>query len=224
MEITNSKYMGFYFINLKNRKFLATKNLTPEKRFFNEKLNTYNNVNYREINPFHSKLAAAITKRILIIPIKEDDNVLYLGASHGYTPSYISDIIGKNGKIFCIDFAPRVVRDLLFVCEERKNMIPILADANKPETYKNRITQVDIIYQDVAQKNQIEILLKNLQFLKPKGYALIAIKTRSIDVTKSPQKIYKDVEEKLKEKLRIIDKKELDPFQKDHGFFVCQKR
>ena len=133
-------------------------------------------------------------------------------------------LIEKDGIIFCLDFAPRVVRDLLFVCEEKENMIPILADANKPDKYKNRITQVDIIYQDIAQKNQVEILFKNLEFLKPKGYVLIAIKARSIDVTKSPIKIYREVEEQLKEKLKIIDKKELDPFQKDHCFFVCQKK
>lgn len=224
MEISSSKYNGIYFINLKNKKLIATKNLTPGKRFFNERTNKENNAEYREINPSHSKLAAAIIKKISFIPIKENDKVLYLGASHGYTASYVSDIVKEKGIVFCIDFAPRVVRDLLFVCEERENMMPLLADANKPEKYKNRVIQVDVIYQDIAQKNQVEILLKNLQFLKPKGYAIIAIKARSIDVTKFPQKIYKDVEESLKEKLKIIDKKELDPFQKDHCFFVCQKK
>ena len=126
--------------------------------------------------------------------------------------------------MFCLDFAPRVVRDLLFICEDRENMLPILADANKPDTYKNRISEVDVIYQDIAQKNQVEILFKNLQFLKPRGYALIAIKSRSIDVTKQPQRIYREVEEQLKEKLKIIDKKELDPFQKDHAMFICKKK
>ncbi len=224
MEINNSNYNNVYFIYQKNKRYLITKNLTPGKVFFNEKIFKENNIDYREFSPAHSKLAATILKKISIIPIKEKDRILYLGASHGYTPSYISDIVGEEGTVFCIDFAPRVVRDLLFVCEEKENMIPILANANKPEIYKDRITQVDVIYQDIAQKNQVEILFKNLQFLKPKGYVLIAIKARSIDVTKSPQKIYREVEEKLKEKLKIIDKKELDPFQKDHCFFICQKK
>ena len=223
MKLTPTKYKGIF--NLENkRKILATENLTPNKTFFDEKLFKINNKEYREFNPFRSKLAATIIKKISLIPIKEEDKILYLGASHGYTTSFISDIVKEKGIIFCLDFAPRVVRDLFFICEERENMIPILADANKPEKYKNRITQVDIIYQDIAQKNQVEILLKNLQYLKPKGYALIAIKARSIDVTKYPQKIYKQVEEKLKTKLKIIDKKELDPFQKDHCFFICQKK
>ncbi len=224
MEIISSICKGVYFIQQRNRKQLVTKNFTPGKSFFNERLFKDNNQEYREFNPGHSKLGSAIVKKISLIPINENDKVLYLGASHGYTPTYVSDIVREKGLVFCIDFAPRVVRDLLLICEERENMIPLLADANKPDLYKNRISQVDVIYQDIAQKNQVEILFKNLQFLKPKGYTLLAIKARSIDVTKNPQKIYKEVEDKLKEKFRIIDKRELDPFQKDHIFFVMQRK
>jgi len=224
IKIEKSKYEGIFIINQKGRRNLVTKNLTPGKSFFDEKLYKINNEEFREFNPTHSKLGAAIIKRISLIPIKQSDKILYLGASHGYTPSFVSDIVGKNGVVFCLDFAPRVVRDLLGICEERENMIPMLADAKKPETYKTRITEVDVIYQDIAQKNQVEILLKNLQFLKPKGYAMIAIKSRSIDVTRHPQRIYQEVEDKLKDKLKIIDKKELDPLQKAHCFFVCQKK
>src|SRR3989344_9015611 len=158
MDIQESKYQGIYFVQLKNKRALATKNLTPGKKFFNERTYEENKIEYRELNPSHSKLGAAIIKKISLMPINKGDKVLYLGASHGYTPTYVSDIVGETGLVFCLDFAPRVVRDLLFVCEERQNMIPILGDANKPDTYKNRISQVNLIYQDVAQKNQVEIL------------------------------------------------------------------
>ena len=223
MIVEKTNYKNVFFIQNK-RKNLVTENLTPGKKFFDETIYKENNKEYRELNPYRSKLAAAISKKISLMPIREGDTILYLGASHGYTPSYVSDIIKEKGTVFCLDFAPRVVRDLILICEERKNMIPILADANKPETYKKRITEVDLIYQDVAQKNQVEILFKNLDFLKLKGYALIAIKAKSIDVTKQAQKIYREVEEKLKQKLKIIDKVELDPFQKDHCFYICQKK
>jgi len=224
MKIENTKYKNIFLLNKGNRKLIVTKNLTPSKSFFKERLIKVNNIEYREFDPRRSKLAAAIVKRISEIPIKEADYVLYLGASHGYTSSFISDMVGDNGIIFCIDFAPRVVRDLIFVCEERNNMIPILASANKPELYEKRITDVNIIYQDIAQKNQVEILFKNIKFLKNKGYVILSIKSRSIDVTKNPKKIFLEVEEKLKQKMKIIDKKELDPFEKDHILFVCQKK
>ncbi len=224
MKIENTKYNNIFLLQDNKRRLLATKNLTPGKSFFNERLFEINNEEYRELNPSRSKLAAAIAKKISFIPLKSGSSVLYLGASHGYTPSFVSDIIGINGVVFCLDFSARVVRDLYFVCEQRKNMSPILADANKPETYNDRITQVEIIYQDVAQRNQVEILFKNLNFLKDKGYVIIAIKARSIDVTKNPRNIFNDVEKKLSERLKIIDKKELDPFERDHMLIVCQKK
>lgn len=223
MDLHKTSYDGVFVLD-GIRKSLVTKNLTPKKTFFNEKILLVGGEEYRVFDPFRSKLAAAITKKISLIPIKEGDKVLYLGASHGYTVSYVSDIVKEMGLIFCLDFAPRVVRDLLFVCEERANMVPILADANKPDSYKKRIAEVGVIYQDIAQKNQVEILLKNLQFLKQKGYVLIAIKSRSIDVTRNPQRIYREVEDQLKNKLKLLDKKDLSPFQKDHCFFVFQKK
>ena len=224
MEIEKTKYDGIYYIKLNNKRLLATNNLTPSKNFFNERLFKIKNEEYREFDPSRSKLAAGIAKNISFLPIRQNQKILYLGASHGYTSSYISDLIGKNGIVFCLDFAHRVVRDLVLVCEERQNMIPILADANKPESYKNRITNVDLIYQDVAQRNQVEILFKNLIFLKDKGFSIIAIKSKSIDSTKRSEKIFVEVEEELKKKLKIIDKRRLDPFERDHMLFICQKK
>lgn len=225
MKIEKTNYNNVYFVWKGKRRTLLTLNLTPGKRFFQEDLIKDNDLEYREWDSRRSKLAAALLKNISLMPIKENDKVLYLGAAHGQTASYVSDIIGKKGFVFCLDFAPRVVRDLVFVCEERENMCPLLEDANKPENYKNKITEVDIIYEDIAQKNQVEILLKNIKlFLKPKGYALIAIKARSIDVTRNPKEIYARVRQELEKSLKVIDFKTLDPFERDHGFFVCQNR
>lgn len=217
IKIQPTKYSGIYQGYLGNKRFLFTKSLDG-KTFFNERINQ----GYRQFDFTRSKLAAAIMKNISEIPIRENSSILYLGASHGFTPSFVSDIIGRNGSLFCVEFAPRVIRDLIEICEQRENMAPILADANHPELYKDKIKKVDIIYQDIAQKNQVEILFKNLQFLKPKGYVLLAIKSRSIDVTKKPSLIYEEVKNKLKTKLNIIDFRTLDPFEKDHIFFVCQ--
>lgn len=218
MNILKTKFTGIYEGWQESRKITFTKS-SDGKNFFNE----FYVDNYIEFSPKRSKLSAAIIKKISLVPIKENMKILYLGSAHGYTPSHISNMI-VNGEIFCLDFAPRVIRDLYFICEERKNMIPILADANNPDSYKTRIEPVDLIYQDVAQRNQVEILFKNLQFLKNNGYVLIAIKAKSIDVTKRPREIFSEVERQLSTKLKIIDKVELDPFERDHCFFVCQKR
>jgi fibrillarin-like pre-rRNA processing protein len=130
-----------------------------------------------------------------------------------------------NGFIFAVDLAPRVLRDLYFLAETRTNIAPILADASKPESYIERISAVDIIFQDIAQKNQVEIFLKNINsFLVSNGYAIIAVKARSIDVTAQPKKIFNQVKAQLEESLTIIDTKDLSPFQKDHILYICKKK
>ncbi len=222
--IEPTKYYGVYEEWHKNKRYLLTKNITPGKTFFHEYAHVQDTTEYREFSPTRSKIAAALVKKIGLFPFKEGLTILYLGAAHGYTASYISDIVGTNGTVYCLDFAPRVVRDLYLLCEDRMNMAPLLANANKPDTYADRIEQADIIIIDVAQKNQVEILFKNLRFLKPKGYVFFAVKARSIDVTKKPYIVYKDVERQLQEKLKILDQKDLSPLEQDHQMFVCQKK
>ncbi len=218
------KFDGVYFVWKGKRKFLLTKNSTPGKIVYGERLFKIESSEYREWIANRSKLAAAIVKGLNIMPIKENSVVLYLGAASGTTVSHISDIANK-GFIFALDISPRTTRELLSLCEERNNIAPILADANKPESFKNNITQVDVVYQDLAQKNQVEIFLKNIDlFLKPRGYAIIAIKSRSIDVTKNPNTIFSEVKKQLESKLKILDFRTLEPLEKDHAFFVCQKK
>ena len=204
---------------------LYTINLVKGKKVYGEKLVKQKGTEYREWDTRRSKLAAAIKKNIKQIGFKPGNVVLYLGSASGTTTSHVSDIIGLGGLIFAVEFAPRVMRDLMFMCNDRKNIAPILADANKPQDYEDKVCMVDFVFQDIAQKHQAEIFLKNCDlFLKDKGLAIIAVKSRSIDITKRPQQIYKMVENKLKEKMEIIDFKTLDPFERDHCVFLCKRK
>jgi len=206
----------------KNR--LYTVNLIKNNRISEEKLVNEGNIQYREWEPYTSKLAALILNGCTNIGFRKDDIVLYLGSATGTTVSYVSDIIGKEGFVYAVDVAPRVMRDLIFVCEKRKNIAPILADANKPEKLVERATEADVLYQDIAQKNQVQIFLKNIDlFLKENGYALLAVKARSIDVTRNPKEIFKEIRKELETKVKIIDLRTLEPYQKDHCMFVCKK-
>jgi fibrillarin-like pre-rRNA processing protein len=205
-------------------KFLYTRNLRPGISQFSEALKTINGVEYREWDAKRSKLAAAIVKGANISGLKEDSVVLYLGASHGYTPSFVSDICAK-GKIFALDFAPRVVRDLVYLCENRKNICPILGNANHPENYMHKVAMADVVYMDIAQKNQAEIFLKNIRmFLKPRGTAMIAVKARSIDVAEKPDTIFRNFRKDIEAELNVIDSKNLAPLEKDHMFFIVERK
>ena len=221
--ITQSKIFEVYE-SQDRRKQLYTINLVPGKKVYGESLISENNIEYREWDASKSKLASSILKGSPNIFIRKNDVVLYLGSASGTTVSHVSDIIGKDGLIFAVDIAPRVMRDLIFLSYQRKNIAPVLADSNKSDLLKERISAVDVLYQDVAQKNQLEIFLKNANiFLKTGGYGLLAVKARSVDVTKQPKQIFREVKEKLEKEMTIIDYRELDPFQKDHAMFICKK-
>ncbi|MBW2991552.1 fibrillarin-like rRNA/tRNA 2'-O-methyltransferase [Candidatus Woesearchaeota archaeon] len=210
-----------------SKRFLYTINLVPGKSLFEEELVKHKGIEYRAWDIYRSKLGAAVKKGISQIGVKQGDKVLYLGAAHGFTPSHVSDIVGKDGFVFCVDNAPRVVRDLIFICEERTNMAPILADANHPEEYKELITkEVDVVYQDIAQRNQVDIFLKNCDaYLKKGGFGLLAVKARSIDVSQRPKDIFKEVRKQLEQSsMNVVDYRELEPYEKDHAMFVCKRK
>ena len=110
-------------------KSIFTENLTPGLRVYDERLVKMDNTECREWNPNKSKLGAAIMRGATNIGIRKGHTVLYLGCSTGTTPSHISDMIGKDGFLFGLDSAPRVLRDFVFLCEKRSNMTALLEDA-----------------------------------------------------------------------------------------------
>jgi len=221
--ITKSRIFEVY--EDKARYKLYTLNLTPGKKVYDESLVKQNNVEYREWDAYSSKLAAAILNKCSNIFLRKGNTVLYLGSASGTTVSYMSDIVGNEGFVFAVDFAARVMKDLIFNLDKRKNISPILADANKIKDLMERVSVVDVIYQDIAQKNQVDILIKNINtFLKREGYAIIAVKARSIDVTRHPKQIFNEVREKLEKEFTIIDYKILEPYQKDHAMFILKNK
>lgn len=215
-----NKFEGIFWINGK----LATENLVPGRSVYDERLVKQNNKEYRIWDPTRSKPAAAIYKRLNQFPLKKKFKVLYLGIASGTTSSHLSDIVGKEGIIYGIEISERVLREILTVANERKNIVPILADARKPEEY-SWIEEVDLVYADVAVPDMSEVLIRNSQlFLKENGFAMIAIKSRSINVTKKPQIVYKEERAKLEKYFNVIDFVTLDPYEKDHCFFVLKRK
>ncbi len=203
---------------------VCTRNSTPGQAFFDERLIKVQGIEYREWDPKRSKLAAALAKGLKEKCLKPGDVVLYLGAAHGYTASFVSDIVGSEGLIFGVDPAPRVMRDLVFLAEKRKNIVPMLSDANHPDEYVDKVCLADVVYQDIAQRNQADIFLRNCAlFLKKGGYGLLAIKARSIDVRKNPRQLFEEVKQAIAKKMQVIEFLILEPYQKDHAMVVVRK-
>jgi fibrillarin-like pre-rRNA processing protein len=222
----HEKFPGIYWIKLESgTRHLATLNLAPGRTVYGEKLVSYKGEEYRIWDPFRSKLAAAILNQLQMVPIKPEHKVLYLGAATGTTPSHVSDIVGYKGHVYCVEFAPRVMRELISnVCAYRPNMSPILADARFAENYRMLIETVDDIYCDIAQPEQARILADNADmFLKPGGHIMLAIKSQSIDVTKAPSEIYQQEIGVLKRRgFKITEVVNLEPYEKAHVMVVAE--
>ena len=213
----------FFWIQVEGEKKLATQNLVPGNQVYNEKLVQHKGFEYRIWNPFRSKLAAAIMNDLKNFPFNQKSDVLYLGVSTGTTISHISDIVNQGGTIFGIEHASRVARDFLDrVASHRKNIVPIIQDARRPEEFFSVYKKVDIVYVDIAQPDQTNIAIENCRlYLKSGGYLFLVIKTRSIDVTKDPKRVIKNEIKKLESLFEIKQTIDLQPYDKDHAMVVA---
>ena len=205
------------------RRNLYTVSRCPGVRVYGERLVNADGTEYREWNPARSKLSAYLMCGGKTFPFEKDSKVLYLGAASGTTSSHVSDIC-HDGKVFCVEFSPRSFRDLVKTTERRDNMIPILGDATRPEEYRFVVENVDIVYADVAQKNQADILADNMEMYCAR-YGMVSIKARSEDVTADPQRIFDASAERLRLRgCRVLEVVGLEPYEKAHAMIVVEKQ
>ena len=215
---------NIFWVKTEGEKKLATENLVPGNQVYKEKLVLKKGIEYRVWDPFRSKLAASIMKDLEEFPFQEKSSVLYLGVSTGTTISHISDIVGPKGIIFGVEHSSRVARDFLDrVVSHRKNIIPIIQDARRPQDYFSVYNKMDIVYSDIAQPDQTEIAISNCKlYLKNNGYLFLVIKTRSIDVTQPPKKIIDGELKKLRTNFEILQQIDLYPYDKDHAMIIAK--
>lgn len=198
-----------------------TENLVPGERVYGEALVEQDGVEYRRWDPHRSKAAAALTKGLRDFPLDRDDAVLYLGASTGTTVSHVSDIV-TGGAVYAVEHAPAVARQLLEAMEDRGNVAPVLGDARTPEDYAALVPRVDVIYQDVAQRDQVRILKANADaYLREGGHAMIAIKAQSI-ASSPPEEVFADAKEALRDRFDVVHGVKLAPFHEDHLFLLLR--
>ncbi len=205
---------------------LATLNLVPGIRAYNEKVVDYEGREYRLWSPYRSKLAAAILNGMNVSFLDTVSRLLYLGSSTGTTVSHLSDILGLRGRIFAVEFSSRAMRQFIErVVKNRPNVLPIFGNARHPLKYRDLVGEVEAVYTDVAQRDQTSIAIENCSMFLRRGETLfLNVKARSIDVTRKPQQIYKEEEEKLIVKgyeiKHVID---LEPYEKDHAMLIAKK-
>lgn len=212
------KFEGIY----SSGKSLFTKSLV-KGRVYGKKIVNEDNEEYREWNPFKSKYCAAIVNGLKKNIFFKNSNVLYLGSAEGTTVSHVSDIVGKEGAIFCVDVSSIAMQKLTKLAEDRENIFPILSDANLTENYENVVEKVDVLFQDVSQRNQVEIFLKNSKMLKQGCYGALSLKTKSISQASAKETL--EIEKKKLENIFTIEQiVSLEPFEKEHYLILVKKR
>ena len=204
----------------------ATANLVPGYQVYGETLITEQDTEWRIWDPHRSKLAASLFKGLSSTRMSVGSSILYLGASTGTTVSHISDIVGASGRVFAVEHAHRVGRELLArVAVNRPNITPVLQDARNPREYFSVYGKVDVVYSDIAQPDQTDIAIANCHaYLKPGGVLILIIKARSINVADSPASVIDSEINKLSDEFEILESMGLEPYDRDHALVVAQLR
>jgi fibrillarin-like pre-rRNA processing protein len=203
---------------------LYTRNAVQGTKVYGEALRTVDGVEYRAWDPWRSKLAALLLQGPPTELLAAPGSVLYLGAAHGTTASHLSDL-WPRASIYAVEKAPSPFAHLLALARRRSNLLPLLADAQLPERYRADVGEVDLLYQDVAQRDQVRIFRENAEAsLRRGGRGLLMLKVRSVTQRKPVGAIVRESRAALERAgLSVRGEWPLGPFSKEHVALAIER-
>lgn len=169
-------------------------------------------------NPYHSKLSAYLIAGGKNWPFKKNSKILYLGSAEGNTISYLSEIC-KTNSITAVEISSIAMAELLVLAKKKENIIPCLSDAHFPEKYRVQANNPEIIYQDIAQNDQVDIFIRNCEYYKPK-HAFLMLKTQSM--AKQYDDIFKKTEKKLNKIFKKVESININKWAKGHSAYFME--
>tara|TARA_B100000965_G_scaffold338441_1_gene305633 strand:- start:1191 stop:1775 length:585 start_codon:yes stop_codon:yes gene_type:complete len=169
-------------------------------------------------NPYHSKLSAYLIAGGKNWPFKKNSKILYLGSAEGNTISYLSEIC-KTNSITAVEISSIAMAELLVLAKKKENIIPCLSDAHFPEKYRVQANNPEIIYQDIAQNDQVDIFIRNCEYYKPK-HAFLMLKTQSM--AKQYDDIFKKTEKKLNKIFKKVESININKWAKGHSAYYMK--
>jgi fibrillarin-like pre-rRNA processing protein len=201
-----------------------TINRTPGQRVYGETLRQVGGVEYRSWDPFRSKLAALFARGTEVPLPGRIRSLLYLGGAHGTTVSHLSDVFA-DAALFVVEKSPTAFAPLLALARRRENLFPMLTDAQLPERYLADVGEVDLLYQDIAQRRQAAIFVENAAVaLAPEGIGLLMLKVRSVTQSRPVAAIVHEARSLLeREGFHVRSETSLAPFSRDHVAFVVSR-
>ncbi len=149
---------------------------------------------------------------------QKNSKILYLGSAEGNTISYLSEICLTN-TITAVEISAVAMAELLVLAQVKENIIPCLNDAHFPEKYRIQANNPDIIYQDIAQNDQVDIFIRNCNYFKPKS-AFLMLKTQSI--SGKNKTIFEDTKMKLNEIFENVEIININKWAKGHSAYYME--
>jgi fibrillarin-like pre-rRNA processing protein len=196
---------------------LFTRNARPGERVYGEELRSDGGVEYRRWDPFRSKFAAFLLKQGSVELGPGVRRLLYLGGAHGTTVSHLAEV-WPEAELYVVEKSPVSFAPLLALARRRSNVLPLLVDAQLPERYAADVGLVDLLYQDLAQRNQVAIFLENARTcLAPGGRGLLMLKVRSVTQRRPAAAVVREARGQL-ERAGFAVRAEVDlaPFSREH--------
>ncbi len=203
---------------------LFTVNAEPGVRVRGEELRVVGGKEYRLWDPFRSKLAAFLANGAPSDLLTAPRAALYLGAAHGTTASYLSDL-WPSTEIYAVEKSPIAFVPLLALSRRRANLLPLLADAQLPERYRAEVGEVDFLYQDVAQRDQAGIFRENADAcLAPGGRGVLMLKIRSVTQRRAVPVVIREARRTLEAAgFSVAAEVALAPFSRDHAALAVRR-
>jgi fibrillarin-like pre-rRNA processing protein len=208
------------------RSELWTETVGSPPPVYGERWTTVGGRTYRSFEPARSKLAAGLARGWDGPLPSAGERWLYLGAASGTTASHVADLLGSGGRLYAVERSLRPFARLLAVAERWPNLLPLLADARGPERYADVVPIIDGLYADIAQPDQVEIVLANARyFLRDgRGGLVVALKTSSMGRDAAAPAHLRRAEATLSAEFDLVPAVRLDPFYRSHYLIGGQLR
>jgi fibrillarin-like pre-rRNA processing protein len=195
-----------------------TRALGDPPEVYGERVRRSEETVWRAIDPFRSKLGAALCRGLRHLPISPGATVVYLGGASGTTASHVADLIGRKGSVYAVEKSPRPFQKLVEVARRWPNLFPVLGDALVPGSYLPLVPPAQALYLDIAQPEQVDIALTHARlFLSSGGGLVLCLKVPSLRSRgRDPEELVHQSTRALATAFELDRPVGLEPFHRGH--------
>ena len=202
----------------KNNSKIIWKKSDGRKKLFTVIPKSENQANqYRNWNPFYSKLAAALFNGLEIFPFKPNSKIFYSDNTSNTTLSHLLDIIDSKDVIYLLKNNSTKIKNLknVVIIDEVKNNI--LHNHDQKDTF-------DIIYLDIMNNENLQTqILNHATTLKKLGFLIIILNS----ISKINDPLFRNqingIIAKPSSSLKLIQEINLSNFFKNSMMIILQK-